>query len=96
MKRAITLQPQKPISKSKLDIDSPPWSEGMLGPPVYKRGNSRKASTKVITTVKLDADVIAFFKALGRGYQTRINSELRKVVQKELADDSKQKLRRVA
>ena len=35
-------------------------------------------------SVRLDADVIAFFKAMGDGYQTRINDELRKVAAKGL------------
>ena len=48
----------------------------------------RKAPTKVLTTVRLDADVLAFFKAQGSGYQTRINDELRKVVAKGLSTRS--------
>jgi uncharacterized protein (DUF4415 family) len=63
----------------------------MLGPPVLKRGRGpQRAPTKVLTTVRLDADVIAFFKAQGRGYQTRINEELRKVVAKGLTPRSTQ------
>jgi len=31
-------------------------------------------------TLRLDADVIAWFKAQGRGYQTRINRALREVM----------------
>jgi len=31
-------------------------------------------------TLRLDADVIAWFKAKGRGYQTRINRALREVM----------------
>ena len=31
-------------------------------------------------TLRLDADVIAWFKAQGRGYQTRINKALRRVM----------------
>ncbi len=31
-------------------------------------------------TLRLDADVIAWFKAQGRGYQTRINRSLRQVM----------------
>ena len=31
-------------------------------------------------TLRLDADVIAWFKAQGRGYQTRINRALRAVM----------------
>jgi len=31
-------------------------------------------------TLRLDADVLAWFKKAGRGYQTRINGALRKVM----------------
>jgi uncharacterized protein (DUF4415 family) len=53
----------------------------MLGPPVVRRGGRgrQQAPTKVLTTIRLDADVLAFFRAQGRGYQTRINEELRRV-----------------
>jgi uncharacterized protein (DUF4415 family) len=33
-------------------------------------------------TLRLDADLIAWFKSEGRGYQTRINSVLREYIQK--------------
>lgn len=35
-------------------------------------------------TLRLDADVIAWFKKDGRRYQTRINSALREVMEREL------------
>ncbi len=35
-------------------------------------------------TLRLDADVLAWFKKDGRRYQTRINQALRKVMQKEM------------
>lgn len=34
-------------------------------------------------TLRLDADVLSWFKAQGRGYQTRINRALRAVMTKE-------------
>jgi uncharacterized protein (DUF4415 family) len=34
-------------------------------------------------TLRLDADVLAWFKTQGRGYQTRINRALRQVVTQE-------------
>ena len=69
------------IARALTDPDNPPWSEEMLGVPVLKRGRGpQRSPAKVITTVRLDADVIAFFKSQGRGYQTRINDELRKVL----------------
>lgn len=85
MKHAITLRLPKTTSIKRVDPDNPPWSEEMLGPPVVKRGRGlQKAPRKILTTVRLDADVIAYFKAQGRGYQTRINDELRKIVMKGL------------
>lgn len=89
MKHATTLISPKTTSSKRIDPDNPPWSEEMLGPPVIKRGRGpQKAPTKVLTTVRLDADVLAFFKAQGSGYQTRINDELRKVVTKGLTTRS--------
>ena len=86
MKRAITLKSPKTTSARAVDPDNPPWSEEMLGPPKVRRGRgSQKAPTKVLTTARLDADVIAFFRAQGRGYQTRINEALRRVKERGLA-----------
>ena len=97
MKRAITLKLPKTTSNKRIDPDNPPWSDEMLGPPVLKRGRGpQKAPTKVLTTVRLDADVIAFFKSQGRGYQTRINEELRKVVAKGLTPGSRRLQKRAA
>jgi uncharacterized protein (DUF4415 family) len=39
-------------------------------------------------TLRLDADVIAWFKKDGRRYQTRINAALRKVMEKEMRASS--------
>ena len=97
MKRAITLKLPKTTSNKRIDPDNPPWSEEMLGPPVLRRGRGpQKAPTKVLTTVRLDADVIAFFRAQGRGYQTRINDELRKIVAKRLTSGSRRTQKRAA
>ena len=38
---------------------------------------------KMPVTLRLDADVLAWFKKLGRGYQTRINQALRKLMMEE-------------
>jgi hypothetical protein len=66
MKHATTLKMPKTTSNKRVDPDNPPWSEEMLGPPVLKRGRGpQKAPTKVLTTVRLDPDVLAFFKARG-------------------------------
>ena len=79
MKRAITLGLPKNTSAKKIDSDNPPWSEEMLGPPIVRRGRGpQKTPTKILTTIRLDADVIAFFRSQGRGYQARINEALRR------------------
>ena len=89
MKHVTTLKSPKTSSSKRADPANPPWSEEMLGPPVLKRGRGpQKAPTKVLTTVRLDADVLAFFKAQGSGYQTRINDELRKIAAKGLTTRS--------
>lgn len=89
MKRATTLKPPKSTSAKAVDRDNPPWSEGMLGLPVLRRGRGpQKAPTKVLTTVRLDADVIAFFRAQGSGYQSRINEALKRVKERGLTTGS--------
>ena len=89
MKRATTLKPPKSTSAKAADRDNPPWSEEMLGSPVMRRGRGpQKAPTKVLTTVRLDADVIAFFRAQGSGYQSRINDALKRVKERGLTTGS--------
>lgn len=39
-------------------------------------------TTKVPVYIRLDADVVEFFKASGPGYQTRINQALREAIQR--------------
>ena len=85
MKRATTLKPSKSISKRPVDPDNPPWREEMLGPAVVRRGRGpQKTPTKVLTTLRLDADVLEYFRSTGPGFQTRINEALR--VAKERAE----------
>jgi len=35
---------------------------------------------KVSVSIKIDADILAWFKSMGKGYQTRINKALRDVM----------------
>jgi len=89
MKRVFTLKSPKTTSAKAVDANNPPWSEEMLGPPVVRRGRGpQKAPTKVLTTIRLDADVIAFFRAQGRGYQARINEALRRAKERGLTNRS--------
>jgi uncharacterized protein (DUF4415 family) len=95
MKLATTAKLPKKTSAKVNDPDNPAWTEEMLGLPVIKRGRGPQvAPTKVLTSVRLDADILEFFKAQGRGYQTRINDALRLEVDRSLAARSKATLLR--
>ena len=66
------------------DLSRAAWRDKMLaadvmaGDKVVKRGRPKSLSPKVSTTVRLDADVLDHYRAVGRGWQTRINTTLRK------------------
>ncbi|HWH39531.1 MAG TPA: BrnA antitoxin family protein [Usitatibacter sp.] len=86
MKRAITLKPPKTRSAKTIDPDNPPWREEMLGPPVLRRGRGpQRSPTKVSTTVRIDADVLEYFRATGPGYQTRMNAVLRQAMKRKVS-----------
>ncbi|MGE4241451.1 BrnA antitoxin family protein [Ramlibacter sp.] len=85
MKHAITARLPRKTSAKVSDPDNPPWTEDMLGAPVLKRGRGPQiAPTKVLTSIRLDEDVLAYFKSQGSGYQSRINDTLRKAVKRNL------------
>jgi uncharacterized protein (DUF4415 family) len=78
MKRATTLKPPQNTVAGEVDPDNPPWHEEMLGPPVVRRGRGpQRSPTKVSTTIRIDAEVLDYFRSTGAGYQTRMNDILR-------------------
>ena len=78
MKLATTAKLPKKTSATVADPDNPAWTEDMFGAPVLKRGRGPEAApTKVLTSIRLDADILEYFKAQGAGYQSRINDALR-------------------
>ena len=85
MKRTTMAKLPKKTSAKVNDADNPAWTEDMLGAPVLKRGRGpQTAPTKVLTSLRLDADILEFFKSQGAGYQSRINAALRKAVEREI------------
>ena len=85
MKLATTDKLPKKTSAKVNDPDNPAWTEDMLGAPIFKRGHGPQAApTKILTSVRLDADILEFFKAKGAGYQSRINAVLRTEVERNL------------
>jgi uncharacterized protein (DUF4415 family) len=81
MKPATTLKSPGPTSADAVDPDNPPWAEEMLGPAVVRKGRGpQKAPTKVLTSIRLDPEVLAYFRSQGAGYQNRINQVLKAFV----------------
>ena len=62
-----TKLPQKTSYKVD-DPDNPAWTEDMLGAPTLLLGRgSQTTHTKVVTSVRLDADILNYFKSNRRG-----------------------------
>ncbi len=59
------------------DPDNPPWTEEELA---NARLSLPSSEAKVPLSIRLDPEVVAYFKAGGRGYQSRINAVLRAYV----------------
>ena len=68
---ALSARPDKDIDYS----DSPPLSDEFWRNAV--RGRFYRP-TKTSTTVRIDSDVLAWLRAQGKGYQSRINAILRR------------------
>jgi uncharacterized protein (DUF4415 family) len=65
------------MENQDIDVsDIPELTPEMFADAVVKRGLKDKEH-KTQLTIRVDRDVLAWFKAQGRGYQTRINSLLR-------------------
>jgi len=56
--------------------DIPELTPEMFAKAIVKRGLKDKVN-KAQLTIRVDRDVLTWFKSQGRGYQTRINSLLR-------------------
>ena len=97
MKHATTAKLPKKTSIKVSDPDNPAWTEDMLGAPVVRRGRGPQAApTKVLASLRLDADVLDYFKSQGAGYQSRINDSLREAVNRNLTGRSRPTARKRA
>ena len=76
-KRAKELRALAALPDEKIDLSDTPevkdWSRAVVGK-FYR-------PIKKPLTIRLDADVLAWLKAGGRGYQTRINKLLRSAME---------------
>lgn len=69
-----------PDDAPELDDDFFQRADLLVGEQVMRRGRPTQAVTKTAVKLRLDPDVVAAFKAQGRGWQTRINALLREAV----------------
>jgi uncharacterized protein (DUF4415 family) len=63
----------RPAAQVLPEIFGPETATEMLKP----RGRPKAAVTKIALNIRVDGDVLAAFKATGRGWQTRVNAALR-------------------
>lgn len=70
---------QDPDDAPKLTSEWFAVAELREGGKVIRRGRPRSGLAKQAVSLRLDQDVIAWFRGTGAGWQTRINEELRKV-----------------
>ena len=69
------------IKDEDIDVsDIPPLDDAF-----FKNATLRMPENKKAVSLRLDADVLDWFKDQGRGYQTRINSVLRLYMQTKKA-----------
>ena len=77
--KALAEMPDSEIDFSDIPpLDEAFWKNAVRNP-FYK-------PTKTSTTVRVDADVLAWLKSQGQGYQTRINAILREAMLRSLHD----------
>ena len=62
--------------KSELELDPPEWTPAMFARSIVRKG-LKPARPKALMSLRIDADVIEWFKAQGPGYQSRMNALLR-------------------
>jgi uncharacterized protein (DUF4415 family) len=75
--KALAMMSEKQIDTSDIPVLSEAFWTAAVTNPLYR-------PTKQQLTVRLDADVLAWLRAAGRGYQTKLNSVLRAAMVRDL------------
>ena len=66
------------MKSKEVDLsDAPELTLDMFAKAVVRRGLKPPVQRKVQVTVRVDSDVLEWYRARGRGYQTQINALLR-------------------
>jgi uncharacterized protein (DUF4415 family) len=64
-------------SEIVVDDEAPEWTPEMFARAVVRRGGLDQPRRKTLLSLRVDADVVEWFRAQGRGYQSRMNALLR-------------------
>lgn len=59
-----------------IDRDAPEWTPDMFARAIVRKGLD-PAPRKLLLSLRVDSDVLQWFRAQGRGYQSRMNALLR-------------------
>jgi uncharacterized protein (DUF4415 family) len=77
--KAIALLANDPDEiKPELDDDWFAEADAYIGSKLVRRGRPKAVNPKQPVSLRLDRDVLDWFKRNGEGWQTRINEELRR------------------
>ena len=63
-----------------VDRDAPEWTPEMFARAVVKKG-LQVPSSKALLSLRIDSDVLSWFRSQGPGYQSRMNALLRAYMQ---------------
>ena len=63
-----------------IDRDAPKWTPEMFARSVVKQG-LKTTSSKSLLSLRVDSDVLSWFRSQGPGYQSRMNALLRAYMQ---------------
>lgn len=70
-----------PDDAPELNDDFFERADEYVGQTLVKRGRPLGSGTKISTTIRFDADIVAAFRASGPGWQSRMNQALREWLQ---------------
>ena len=59
-----------------IDTDAPSWTPEMFARAIVRKG-LKPVPRKSLLSLRIDSDVLEWFRAKGRGYQSRMNALLR-------------------
>ena len=67
-------------SEIVIDKDAPAWTPEMFARAMVRKG-LKPLPRKSLLSLRIDADVLEWFRSQGRGYQSRMNALLRAFMQ---------------